>query len=653
MKKIINNTLMLFSVSLLALSCSDWLEKRPESALTPEQYLTTEANIASYATDMYSVLPTHGQYGYGTFEADKHTDNMAYVTPSDAFAPGYWKVAQTGGSYEFSRIYNCNYFFDVVPPMLEDGNVSGATANINHYIGEMHFFRAYLYFEKLKALGDFPIVTKCLPDNLDILVENSKREPRNEVARFILDELDAAIELMMDTPPTGGKNRLNKACAQLFKSRVALYEGTWLKYFKGTAFVPGGEGWPGKAYNPDYQYPLGDIDAEIDFFLSEAMDAAKAVADAYPTLVENTGTYQEKESDPANPYYEMFASVDPGKYSEVMLYRNYNNGLKVIHSVSAYASRANNGNGTTKSMVDAFLMANGLPYYAQGSGYAGDESVEKVTTGRDSRLKVFLKKPGIRNFWDEAFSEGTTIEPYPDVTNAVTNNKYTTGYALRKGMSHQGKYASFEDETACVVFRAVEAYLNYIEACYEKTGQIDENAARYWVAIRERAKVDADYEKTIAATDVAKEAVTDWGAYSAKQLVDATLYNIRRERRCELMAEGFRNMDVRRWRSMDQMIDRPYHVLGINLWENDNLADMPGSLVEGQTVSPKSFCEYLAPYHIQENNRVYDGYRWNMAHYLDPIAVQHFLITGDGVVSKSTLYQNPYWPTTAGEGAIQ
>ena len=42
-----------------------------------------------------------------------------------------------------------------------------------------------------------------------------------------------------------------------------------------------------------------------------------------------------------------------------------------------------------------------------------------------------------------------------------------------------------------------------------------------------------------------------------------------------------------------------------------------------------------------------------MAHYLDPIAVQHFLITGEGVVSKSTLYQNPYWPTTAGEGAIQ
>ena len=38
------------------------------------------------------------------------------------------------------------------------------------------------------------------------------------------------------------------------------------------------------------------------------------------------------------------------------------------------------------------------------------------------------------------------------------------------------------------------------------------------------------------------------------EIIDATRYNIRRERRCELMAEGLRSMDLHRWRSMDQMI---------------------------------------------------------------------------------------------------
>ena len=138
--------------------------------------------------------------------------------------------------------------------------------------------------------------------------------------------------------------------------------------------------------------------------------------------------------------------------------------------------------------------------------------------------------------------------------------------------------------------------------------------------------------------------------------MDKTLFNIRRERRCELMGEGFRPADVRRWRAMDQMIDVPYHPLGVNLWaalaqNADFLAVNNNNLKENENVSPRSFSTYFAPYHILANNRVYDGYRWNMAHYLDPIAVQHFLITGGGKVDNSVLYQNPGWPTQAGQGA--
>ena len=167
-----------------------------------------------------------------------------------------------------------------------------------------------------------------------------------------------------------------------------------------------------------------------------------------------------------------------------------------------------------------------------------------------------------------------------------------------------------------------------------------------------------DYQTTIRNTDVAIEGKTDWGAYSAGNLVDETLYNIRRERRCELMAEGFRADDIHRWRALDQLIDakEPYHVLGVNLWsglsENkDFLAENTGGLKVGENVSDQAFSKYLAPYHIMSNNRVYNGYGWRMAHYLDPIAVQHFLITGGGDVNASPLYQNPGWPVQAGLGA--
>lgn len=651
MKKQIQFIVFVCLQVVLFSACDEFLDKEPLSSLTPEQYLTTETNIASYATDLYNTLPVHGQWDWGRFQDDNNTDNMAYVTPSDMFAPGYWKVGQTGGSYEFSIIYRCNYFFTKVLPLVESGSISGTDGNIKHYIGEVYFFRAFNYFSKLKEFGDFPIVDTTLPDNLDELTAASKRAPRNEVARFILSDLDKAIELMQENPPTGGKNRLNKDCARLFKSRVALFEGTWLKYFAGTAFVPNGSGWPGKEkdYNSNYNYPSGSIEQEVDYFLTQAMIEAKIVAEKYP-LAENTGTFQNQPTDPANPYFDMFGAMDMNPYEEILLWKQYDLGLGVTNSISEFQSKGNNGYGITKSMIDAFIMTDGKPIYAAGSTYPGDNNLMTVTNDRDYRAQIFFKKPGDNNFHSEAGQQGVRVEPYPDITSATPSLKYTTGYAIRKGLNFDGFMSNQNHCTSgSIVFRAVEAYLNYMEACYEKTGSIDGSADKYWKEIRRRAKINEDYHYTIALTDMNREAETDWGAYSGGHLIDATLFNIRRERRCELMAEGFRPADIMRWRSCDQLINNPYHILGMNLWENVDLTKF-GNLKEGQNVSPKSFSKYIAPYHVFENNRVYNGYRWNMAHYLQPIAIQHFLITGGSDVSASPLYQNPGWPLIANEG---
>ncbi|MGV8096053.1 MAG: RagB/SusD family nutrient uptake outer membrane protein [Mangrovibacterium sp.] len=632
---------------LLFAGCNDYLDQEPLAQLSPEQYLSTEDNIAAYATDLYNILPVHEIDSWGRWKDDDDTDNMTDIYPSDIFAPGYWRAVQEGGPYSFAAIRRCNYFLDFVLPKYEKGEISGAQSNIRHYIGEVYFFRAFDYFSRLKELGDFPIMETTLPDDLETLTEASKRAPRNEVARFILSDLDKALEYMLDNPPVGGKNRLSKDCVHLFKSRVALYEGTWLKYFKGTAFVPNGPAWPGKGkdYNSNYTYPSGDIDREIEYFLLQAMTESKIVANKY-ALVNNTGVFQNSAAAAANPYFNMFGATDMDSYSEVLLWKQYSQAAGVVNSVVEFAAASNQGAGTTKSMLDAFVMSDGKPIYAS-SAYQGDADLKKITAGRDSRAEIFFKKPGDRNLHSTPGPESYEIEPYPNVVNSTVSMKYTTGLTIRKGLNFNGSYSlRNRSEVGCIIFRAAEAYLNYMEACYEKNGTLDNDAQTYWKAIRDRAKT-GDYNVTIANTDMNKEAETDWGAYSAGQLVDPTLYNIRRERRCELMAEGFRGADIRRWRAMDQLITKPYHVLGMNLW--DAMATNPGGLIEGQNVSPKSFSKYLAPFHIISNNRVYEGYRWKMSHYLNHIAIQNFLITGKGDASASPLYQNPGWPLTAGE----
>ena len=63
------------------------------------------------------------------------------------------------------------------------------------------------------------------------------------------------------------------------------------------------------------------------------------------------------------------------------------------------------------------------------------------------------------------------------------------------------------DET--IANRTSDALLNYMEACYEKNGNLDTTAQSYWRAFRERAHADTDYNKTIAATVMSEEAKND------------------------------------------------------------------------------------------------------------------------------------------------
>lgn len=183
-------------------------------------------------------------------------------------------------------------------PAYEANTITGNRENIRHYIGEIYFFRAFDYFERLRTVGDFPIITKTYPNESGILTEISKRSPRNEVARFILSDLNTAIEMLKEQSPDGTKNRVTRDCAILLKSRVALYEASWLKNFKGTAFVPGGPGWAGanKEYNAGYTFPSGSIDNEINFFFDETIAASQIIADKH-TLTTNTGYFAQNPED--------------------------------------------------------------------------------------------------------------------------------------------------------------------------------------------------------------------------------------------------------------------------------------------------------------------------------------------------------------------
>lgn len=660
------------SISLLLVSCNDFLDKEPITEVNSNVYLYSESDLAAYSTQFYNdndngnnevgnILPSHKskQYNVGLFMVDNGTDNQTAATPNPLFVKGQYHVNDDGDLWEkyFKKIRAVNYFLQSVPQRFKDGSITGNKENIQHYIGEVYFFRAYIYFTALQNLGDFPILTKVISENYDSVRIASERRPRNEVARFILSDLDKAYEYMKVTPPMS--NRLTKDCATLVKGRVALFEGTWEKYHKGTPFVPGGKDWPGA--NAEYLKGFQiDIDSEINYFLQQAVEASDIIAQKY-SLDED--------------YASMFNSIDLSGSKEILLWRKYGltSGNTSYHEVVQYLQRNGGGNvGFTRSMVDSYLMNNGLPIYATGSGYKGDDTYEHLFDNRDFRMGQTILKTG------DLLSKGPNLIEYiknsdqygyfyrSPIFEGQVENSCPTGYSLRKGLNTSGDMAPVRDSyTACPIFRASEAYLNYIEAYYELHHSLDAKCDTYWKALRSRAKVSTDYQNTISHTNMLKEKA-DWGSYSAGKQIDATLYNIRRERRIELVAEGFRLNDLKRWRSLDQVKEE--QIQGCNFWESiyklytaPSPEDAKGQLSvinpveygtsEASNISSRNdnYAEgkYLLPYRKSKVNIGFNGLTWNSAKYLYPISNKEFRLTtkvpGSNDFKTSTIYQNPGW----------
>lgn len=608
---------IIMAVALLGLSsCNDFLEREPLDFGNEETYYKTEADIQNAVNTFYDILPkNNGLYG-GIYTEDVKSDNQCSRSAETVFYKGDKMTPNKSDSeWKFTNLRGINFFINKTEANLDI--ITGNTSKVNHYLGEGYFFRAYEFYRLLRNFGDAPIFTEVLPDDQEQLNEYSKRYPRNEVARFIIEQLQTAADLMLDAAPATG--RISKAAAYALMSRVALFEGTWEKYHAGTCFVPGNSKWVGASTWPDFTFKAGSAEAEVNYFLGVAIEAAEKAVQGRSLDADYAGMFNNWETE--------FADDD-----EVILARYYKLGV-LSHSCSAYL-KAGANNGVTRAAVNTYLMKSGLPIYAD-TDYQGDKTSYLELQGRDERLTESVRGSDI--IFDE---DGNEVYNYLAAVNQTGVAQSSTGYELNKFVSDDvDQQQQSQCTTAVPLFRVAECYLNYLEAYYLLHGSLGGNCDTYWRALRSRAGVDTDYRKTIANTDLSKE--NDLAVWSKGKEVDKTLYNIRRERRCELLAEGFRYDDLRRWRSLDMMVN--YQPEGFNLWEYLwTLYDNPNELKTMTSISQASISNYLHPLQISSTSKAYEGYNFPKAHYLEPIPISEFLLTGGA--GSSTIYQNPGWP---------
>src|SRR5690606_19076367 len=260
-------------------SCHSVLDKTPLDEITEATFWNSAKDLELYINVFYPSL--RGNVNYHTL--DNNSDNLQPISPNNIL-DGTRSVPATGGGWGWADIRRVNYFLENAPTVTE-----GNQADINHFLGEGYFFRAILYFDKVRMFGDVPWYDKVL--NIDSEELYAPREPRNVIVDNILADMDQAIALLK-TRSGIGDTRLNKESALLFKARVCLYEGTWEKYHAGTPFgVQGSNG---------------------DKYLNLAVQAAQELMNMDGVGLFSTG-------NPQTDYFDLFGMDDLSGVNEALM----------------------------------------------------------------------------------------------------------------------------------------------------------------------------------------------------------------------------------------------------------------------------------------------------------------------------------------------
>ncbi len=465
--------------------CNDsFLERSPQS-LNDDTFWTSTGDLKTYANAFYDILPG-GVTNYGDTDADDQVPSSIntfiwgqYVVPTE---DGLWSKSN------WSNIRYINYF------MTHYSTVTGSEEEINQYVAEMRFFRALEYFSKIKTFGDVPWLDKDL--NTDSEELYGPKDPRNEVAQKIIEDLDFAIEWL---PAAGSEenNRLNKDIARHVKARVCLHEGTYYKY------------------HTDLGYAYEDL-------LQEAADETDELINSGRYAIYSTG-------DPEHDYYNMFIMEDKSNLSEAILYIDYSYPLRT-HNMGHGAVEA--GAGFSKDFVDCILYTDGLPK-ALTSYPTDDETMTQELANRDPRARQLIR--------NDEFFEGNSNYSNVGDDDAYVTQYCPTGYQTIKGYDPSTAHSGYNLEDADgIAYRYAETLLINAEAKAELGTITQADLDRTINKLRDRVGMP-HLSTTVGFTD------PNWPDYG--YTLSPLLQEIRRERRIELAGEGFRFADICRWKA--------------------------------------------------------------------------------------------------------
>lgn len=559
---IITTILILSGMAFLFPSCrKDLLKQPPTTEVLGVEFWQTESDamvalMGAYAATRPCFDRDYYFDGQGEYVRARGTSTSSgNLRLGDAYNGGNYTPSGYASSFDkmyrylYGAVNRTNYVVDNVNRMIAS-NI-GNRETLELIIAEARTLRGLAYFKLISMWGDVPYFTKTVSNvsteaNAEML--RLSRLPIGQVKDSILSDLSYAIDKLPVKPAALG--RLTKPGALALRGKVQLYWASWKK-----------NGWP------ELEGFTQDVSAANAAYLAAAADFKSVINDFGLTLYQGgdpgyisvTG-----RADTLPNYYHLFTPKANGNPEMLLVFTHGGNSTNQGEELMRdFAGRSHEGSQCWVSpryeLADRYqLLTTGdfgtkmvqlNPTTNANARTTLNSAVNPATyNNRDYRLKstiqwdyelsvgmVSLQSTGMCPFIYQTWGANITLNG----TNYITYNTdgVNSGYVFRKFVRNYAGQGRSDGDFAWPVIRLADVYLMYAEATNEAVGP-QADAIDLVNKVRRRGNLPPlSGGKTGTYADF----------FSA----------IEQERIVELVGEGQRGFDLRRWRAIERVWGGP------------------------------------------------------------------------------------------------
>lgn len=506
-KTLLYSLLLLGSTSFI--SCTDMLEKEPLDKFTNNPlFWNNPSSVEGYAASFYNLFTG---YGNGGGSGDYY---FKYLS-DDQIGASYqnWKFVNVPAeSADWADTWDEIRRANAMIEALNSPSTTMEETTKKHWLGVARLMRAWQYWDLVRKFGDCPWLDH-VPD-IDDPVLYAERTDRDEIMDYVYEDLEFACNNVLDEK---SQTTWSRDLAYAMTSHIALWEGTYRKYRS----------------EADHQ-KAADLDG-AKRFLDLCVKACEQIMPDY-SLCESYQSIYNSETLAGNP--------------EVIFYKEYKKDL-FGHSLINFTCMSTPISGMTKDAFDSYLFLDGKT--KANTTYDNSEAgVLKVST---TDMKEHLNIKALLDVRDKRLA--ATIDSivcyskreWPRLNGGsamVSSSGYTVSKYDNVNIESTYRVTGGKNYTSAPLYWLSVIYLNFAEAKAELAdmgqGSItDEDLNNSINKLKQRAGLP-----------IIKTTVEDMGDNDMN--VSPLIFEIRRERRCELMFDNdFRYWDLIRWHQLDKL----------------------------------------------------------------------------------------------------